>query len=116
MLDITALRGMTKEEQINAAAKYIGIPAGYVSGQWKQESGQGTHPTMIGPPTKWGTAKGHFQILDGVHSNIEAKTGTKLDRFDFTESLASYAEIMKENVSRYGNADNATRAYHGGWK
>lgn len=115
MLDITALRGMTKEEQINAAAKYIGIPAGYVSGQWKQESGQGSHPTMIGQPTKWGTAKGHFQILDGVHSNIEAKTGTKLDRFDFTESLASYAEIMKENVSRYGNADDATRAYHGGW-
>lgn len=115
MLDIASLKGMPQEEQLKAAAAYIGVPVGYVSGQWQAESNQGQHPTMIGPATKWGTAKGHFQVLDGTHAKIEQRLGRKLDRFDFTESLVGYAEIMKENVARYGNADDATRAYQGGW-
>lgn len=115
MLDIAALKGMSKEEQLKAAAEYAGVPVGYVSGQWKAESNQGQHPTMIGPQTKWGTAKGHFQVLDNTHAVIEQRLGKKLDRFDFTESLVGYAEIMKENVSRYGNPDDAVNAYHGGW-
>lgn len=115
MLDIASLKGMSKEEQLKAAAEYAGVPVGYVSGQWKQESNQGQHPTMIGPATKWGTAKGHFQVLDGTHAKIEQRLGKKLDRFNFTESLVGYAEIMKENMARYGNADDAVNAYHGGW-
>ncbi len=115
MLDIASLKGMSKEEQLKAAAEYAGVPVGYVSGQWKVESNQGQHPTMIGPQTKWGTAKGHFQVLDDTHAKIEQRLGKKLDRFNFTESLVGYAEIMKENVARYGNADDATRAYQGGW-
>lgn len=115
MLDIAALKGMSQEEQLKAAAEYAGVPVGYVSGQWKQESNQGQHPTMIGPETQWGTAKGHFQVLDGTHAKIEQRLGKKLDRFDFTESLVGYAEIMKENMARYGNADDAVNAYHGGW-
>ena len=115
MLDIASLKGMSQEEQLKAAAEYAGVPVGYVSGQWKQESNQGQHPTMIGPATKWGTAKGHFQVLDGTHAKIEQRLGKKLDRFDFTESLVGYAEIMKENMARYGNADDAVNAYHGGW-
>ena len=115
MLDIAALKGMTQEEQLKAAAAYAGVPVGYVSGQWKQESNQGRHPTMIGPQTKWGTAKGHFQVLDNTHAKVEQRLGKKLDRFDFTESLVGYAEIMKENMDRYGNADDAVNAYHGGW-
>lgn len=115
MLDIAALKGMTREEQLKAAAEYAGVPVGYVSGQWKQESNQGQHPTMIGPKTKWGTAKGHFQVLDNTHATVEQRLGTKLDRFDFTESLVGYAEIMRENMSRYKNPDDAVNAYHGGW-
>ena len=115
MLDIAALKGMTQEEQLKAAADYAGVPVGYVSGQWKQESNQGRHPTMIGPQTKWGTAKGHFQVLDNTHAKIEQRLGKKLDRFNFTEALVGYAEIMKENMGRYGNADDAVNAYHGGW-
>ena len=115
MLDIAALKGMAQEEQLKAAAGYAGVPVGYVSGQWKQESNQGQHPTMIGPSTKWGTAKGHFQVLDDTHAKIEQRLGKKLDRFDFTEALVGYAEIMRENVQRYGNPDDAVNAYHGGW-
>ena len=115
MLDISALKGMTQEEQLKKAAEYANVPVGVLSGIWKIESGQGTHPTMIGPPTKWGTAKGHFQILDNVHANLEHRLGQKLDRFNFTEALVGAAELMRENKARYGNDADAVRAYHGGW-
>ena len=115
MLDISALKGMTKEEQLKKAAEYANVPVGVLSGIWKQESNQGQHPTMIGPATKWGTAKGHFQILDNVHATLEKRLGQKLDRFDFTEALVGAAELMRENKAKYGNDADAISAYHGGW-
>lgn len=115
MLDISALKGMTQEEQLKKAAEYANVPVGVLSGIWKQESNQGQHPTMIGPATKWGTAKGHFQILDNVHATLEKRLGQKLDRFDFTEALVGAAELMRENKAKYGNDADAIRAYHGGW-
>lgn len=115
MLDISALKGMTQEEQLKKAAEYANVPVGVLSGIWKQESNQGQHPTMIGPATKWGTAKGHFQILDNVHATLEKRLGQKLDRFDFTEALVGAAELMRENKAKYGNDADAISAYHGGW-
>lgn len=115
MLDISALKGMTQEEQLKKAAEYANVPVGVLSGIWKQESNQGQHPTMIGPPTKWGQAKGHFQVLDGTHAKIEQRLGKKLDRFDFTEALVGAAELMRENKAKYGNDADAISAYHGGW-
>ncbi len=115
MLDISALKGMTQEEQLKKAAEYANVPVGVLSGIWKQESNQGQHPTMIGPATKWGTAKGHFQILDNVHDTLEKRLGQKLDRFDFTEALVGAAELMRENKAKYGNDADAVSAYHGGW-
>ena len=115
MLDISALKGMTQEEQLKKAAEYANVPVGVLSGIWKQESNQGQHPTMIGPATKWGTAKGHFQILDNVHATLEKRLGQKLDRFDFTEALVGAAELMRENKAKYGNDEDAISAYHGGW-
>lgn len=115
MLDISALKGMTQEEQLKKAAEYANVPVGVLSGIWKQESNQGQHPTMIGPATKWGTAKGHFQILDNVHATLEKRLGQKLDRFDFTEALVGAAELMRENKAKYGNDADAISAYRGGW-
>ena len=115
-MDITALRGMTREEQLKAADAYAGVAPGVLAGIWKAETNQGQHPTMIGPKTKWGTAKGHFQILDNVHSTIEGRRGTKLDRFDFTEALVTAADILKENRAAYSTDADAIRAYHGGRK
>lgn len=52
----------------------------------KLKATKGSTPTMIGPQTK-GASQGHFQVLDGTHAKIEQRLGTKLDRFNFTESL-----------------------------
>ena len=52
MLDISALKGMTQEEQLKKAAEYANVPVGVLSGIWKQESNQCQHSTMIRPATK----------------------------------------------------------------
>lgn len=112
-MDLQELRGMSPQDAINAVAADVGIPPSVIANQWKVESSNGQN--LIGPETKWGKAKGHFQVLDGTHENIEKRTGLKLDRMDFTESLYEYGQIMKENMVRYGNVPDAVAAYHGGW-
>lgn len=113
-MDIQSLKGKTQAEQLRVAEEYAGVAPGVLANIWKTESAEGTHPTMIGPATKWGTAKGHFQILDYVNESLEKKLGRKIDRFDFTDSLAAAAELLKENKSRYGTDEDAVAAYHGG--
>lgn len=114
MLDINELKGLPVAEQLKRAGEYAGVTPQTVDGIWKTESNRGTHKTMIGPDTKWGTAKGHFQMLDGVHATIEQRVGTKLNRMDFTESLVATSELLKENMARYKDEDKAVLAYHGG--
>lgn len=113
-MDIQSLKGKTQAEQLRVAEEYAGVAPGVLANIWKTESAEGTHPTMIGPATKWGTAKGHFQILDYVNESLEKKLGRKIDRFDFTDSLAAAAELLKETKSRYGTDEDAVAAYHGG--
>ena len=113
-VDITALKGMTRAEQLAWADKYAGVAPGTMDGIWRTETNRGNHPTMIGPDTKWGKAKGHFQFLDGTHSTIEKRVGQPLDRFDFTEALVGSATLMQENKARYKDDNKAIMAYHGG--
>lgn len=113
-VDITALKGMTRAEQLAWADKYAGVAPGTMDGIWRTETGRGSHPTMIGPETKWGTAKGHFQALDSTNETISKRVGKPLDRFDFTESLVGAATLMQENRQRYGDDAKAVMAYHGG--
>lgn len=114
-VDITALKGMTRAEQLAWADKYAGVAPGTMDGIWRTETGRGSHPTLIGPETKWGTAKGHFQSLDSTHANIEKRLGIPLDRFDFTESLVGGAETMRENRAKFKTDADAVKAFHGGW-
>lgn len=113
-VDITALKGMTRAEQLAWADKYAGVSPGTMDGIWRTETGRGSHPTLIGPETKWGTAKGHFQALDSTNETISKRIGKPLDRFDFTESLVGAATLMQENRQRYGDDAKAVMAYHGG--
>lgn len=113
-VDITALKGMTRAEQLAWADKYAGVAPGTMDGIWRTETGRGSHPTLIGPETKWGTAKGHFQSLDSTNETISKRLGKPLDRFDFTESLVGAATLMQENRARYGDDAKAVMAYHGG--
>jgi hypothetical protein len=81
---------------------------------WRVESNRGEHPTLIGPQTKWGRAKGHFQQLDNLVATWSQRTGEKLDPMNFTDGLYMAALQMKENMTRYGDQATAVKAYHGG--
>uniref|UniRef100_A0A7M2QNS7 Uncharacterized protein n=1 Tax=feces metagenome TaxID=1861841 RepID=A0A7M2QNS7_9ZZZZ len=107
-------RDASKEEQIAQAAAYAGVSPKVLDGMWRTETGRGTHPTMVGPQTKWGQAKGHFQQLDSIQKEFSRRAGTEFDPFDFTDSLTMAAMQMKENMGRYGNEADAVLAYHGG--
>lgn len=114
MLDFEQLKGMTRQDALAWADKHAGVAPGTMDGIWRTETSRGEHPTLVGPATKWGTAKGHFQALDSTHAAIEKRVGRPLNRFDFTESLVGAAELMRENRAREGNDDDAIKAYHGG--
>ena len=112
-MNLDDLKQMSPAEAMKTAAAFAGIRPEVVEGQWRTESGRGRN--LLGPDTKWGRAKGHFQVLDGVHATIERRTGKSLDRNNFHDALFEYAHIMKENMGRYGSEDKAVLAYHGGW-
>ena len=110
-----ARKDATKEEQIAEAAAYAGVPAAVIDGIWRTESNRGQHATMVGPDTKWGKAKGHFQQLDGITKEWSKRIGKELDPFDFSDGLTMVAHQLKENMGMYnGSVDNAVLAYHGG--
>lgn len=107
-------RDASKEEQIAQAAEFAGVSPKTLDGMWRTETNRGTHPTMVGPATKWGTAKGHFQQLDSIQKELSKRAGRDLDPFDFTDAVTMAAMHLKENMDRYGNERDAVLAYHGG--
>lgn len=107
-------RDATREVQIAQAAEFAGVSPKTLDGMWRTETGRGTHPTMVGPATKWGQAKGHFQQLDSIQKELSKRAGRSLDPFDFTDAVTMVAMQMKENMDRYGNEKDAVLAYHGG--
>lgn len=107
-------RDASKEEQIAQAAEFAGVSPKTLDGMWRTETNRGTHPTMVGPMTKWGQAKGHFQQLDSIQKELSKRAGRDLDPFDFTDAVTMVAMHMKENMDRYGNERDAVLAYHGG--
>ena len=107
-------RDASKEEQIAQAAEFAGVSPKTLDGLWRTETNRGTHPTMVGPATKWGTAKGHFQQLDSIQKELSKRAGRDLDPFDFTDAVTMASMQLKENMDRYGNERDAVLAYHGG--
>lgn len=114
MTKFIANREATREELIASAAEYAGVPPTAMDGIWRTETNRSKHKTLVGPETKWGTAKGHFQQLDSTVNTWSQRLGKQLDPFDFADSVTILAEQMKENMTRYGAVDKAVAAYHGG--
>ena len=108
-------RNASTAEQIEQAAKFAGVSPAILDGMWRTESARGTHKTMVGPDTKWGTAKGHFQHLDHIRETLSKRAGKEFDPFDFNDSLTMATMMLKENMDKFGNEDDAIRAYFGGW-
>lgn len=94
---------------IAANEKEIGAPAGLLRAQIEQESR--FHPSAVSPAGAMGLA----QVMPGTLKNIEKRVGRKLDPFNPQDALIIQKEVMKENYGRFGNWDDATSAYNGGW-
>lgn len=107
-------RDASREEQIAQAAEFAGVSPSTLDGMWRTETGRGTHPTMVGPVTKWGQAKGHFQQLDSIQKELSKRAGVQFDPFDFTDSLTMASMQMRENMGRYRNEKHSVMAYFGG--
>jgi len=113
-MDLRELKALAPADAIKVAAEFAGVSPTVLDGIWNAETRRGTHPTMIGPQTKWGTAKGHFQFLDSTHAEWEKRLGTKLDRMDFHDALYVAAHQAKENMARFGDERAVAAAHHGG--
>lgn len=114
-MNFEELRGLSSNEAIQKAADWAGTRPEVLDRMWAKESNRGTHPTMIGEQTRWGTAKGHFQQLDTTVNTWSERLGRKFDPFDFTDGLSVAAAQMRENLHTYGGDERkAVMAYHGG--
>nr|WP_111860625.1 lytic transglycosylase domain-containing protein [Acinetobacter sp. CFCC 10889] len=84
-----------------------GLPNGLLSAINMQESrGNGN---AIGPMTKYGTAKGGFQFLDGT-----AKRFGITNPFDTKQAAEGASKYLRFLLDKYGDINKAISAYHAG--
>ena len=86
-------------------AKY-GLPSGMLSALNMQET-KGRN--VEGVQTKYGTAKGNFQMLD-----MTAKRFGVSDPFDTKQAAEGAAKYMRFLLDKYGDINKAISAYHAG--
>lgn len=86
-----------------------GLLPGLLSGINMQES-RG-EAAAVGPQTKYGNAKGGFQMLDGTAKRFGLIGKEVFDTGKSAEAAAKYLEIL---YKRYGNWEKAISAYHAG--
>ncbi|WP_151675738.1 transglycosylase SLT domain-containing protein [Acinetobacter soli] len=84
-----------------------GLPNGMLSAIDMQESRGKSN--AVGPMTKYGTAKGNFQLLDGT-----AKRFGVNNPFDTKQAADGAAKYLRFLLDKYGDIDKAVSAYHAG--
>jgi len=89
--------------------RMLGFPVGTSERQIQVESG--FNSTVV---SKRG-AEGLAQVMPATKANLEKRLGRKLDSFNEDDALLMHREVMRENVTKFGNMEDALRAYNGGW-
>lgn len=84
-----------------------GLPSGMLSAINMQESRGNAN--AVGPMTKYGTAKGGFQFLDGTAKRFNV--GNPFDTKQAAEGAAKYLRFL---LDKFGDIDKAISAYHAG--
>ncbi len=90
-----ATREQTKQAFRDAAARY-GLDESLVLAQINQESG--FNPNAVGPATRYGTAKGAAQFIDGTW----ARYGKGGSPFDPVAAADAYARYMTDLLRMFG--------------
>ncbi len=60
-------------------------------------------------------AQGLAQVMPATRQSLEKRLGRKLDPFNSEDSLLIQREVMRENIQKFGNREDALRAYNAGW-
>lgn len=60
-------------------------------------------------------AQGLMQIMPKTQAVLEQRAGRKFDANNPIDSAIMHRMLMKENVNKFGNVEDAQRAYNGGW-
>lgn len=101
------------EQQLEDARKQdktLGIPEGTTARQIEVESGW--NPNAVSNRG----AMGYVQVIPKTLASISARVGRDLNPSDWGDALTIHREVMKENLSRWGNLDDSLRAYNSGWE
>jgi hypothetical protein len=89
--------------------KRLGLPAGKTRAQFTVESGM--KPDAVSPAG----ARGWAQIMPNTQATLEKRAGRKFDPANLDDALAMHEMVMRENIQRFGNVEDALKAYNGGW-
>nr|WP_314102868.1 tape measure protein [Acinetobacter lwoffii] len=103
------VRANAEKYNFSALEQKHGLLPGLLSGINMQESKGDA--AAVGPQTKYGTAKGGFQMLDGTAKRFGLIGKEVFDTGKSAEAAAKYLEIL---YKRYGNWEKAISAYHAG--
>lgn len=60
-------------------------------------------------------AEGVAQVMPTTKANLEKRLGRPLNSRNTDDALLIHREVMKENMQKFGNRDDALRGYNGGW-
>lgn len=60
-------------------------------------------------------AEGVAQVMPKTKATLERRLGRPLNSRNTDDALLIHREVMKENIQKFGNRDDALRAYNAGW-
>ncbi|WP_244142350.1 transglycosylase SLT domain-containing protein [Burkholderia vietnamiensis] len=87
----------------------IGAPQGASAAQIWQESRN--NPAAVSPRG----ALGYAQVMPDTLTNVQKALGRQLDPTNFDDSLQIQRYVMTQNMQKFGNYNDALRAYNSGW-
>lgn len=95
--------------QLRENDRELGLPPGTLEAQMRVESG--FNPNAVSSAG----ARGYAQLMPKTQAALEKRWGRKIDPSNFDDAARAQKELMAENLRKFGNAQDAMRAYNGGW-
>ena len=89
--------------------KLLGLTPGTSLAQLTQES------RLRDDATSPVGAEGVAQVMPKTKAVLEKRLGRPLDSRNTDDALLIHREVMKENIQKFGNREDALRAYNAGW-
>lgn len=89
--------------------KLLGLTPGTSLAQLTQES------RLRDDATSPVGAEGVAQVMPTTKATLEKRLGRPLNSRNTDDALLIHREVMRENMQKFGNRDDALRAYNAGW-